>query len=651
MALTTRVVWGGVGAAVFVLAFLPIPTWTRAAEPGPLWNLYVDAWLIGVVVVVGLAVIGGRLGTRWRPTASWPRRSPTVGLAALTAASLALGLLVMFAVFAGNPHLVDEFAQLFHARVFASGALAATPPPQPRATLFLHTFITDAGWVSQFPPGHTALLALGMLAHAEWLVNPVIAAAGVPLMYVVGRGLYGPKTGLLAAAVWTICPWVVFMAGTYTSHVSATILILAAWAAVVGPRSPSPRWFLLGGAALAAAATARPLDAVAGSLGIIVWMQVRHRWRGLPWMVVGGVPIIAALSFVHWRLYGHPLTFGYTAAYGSEHGLGFHVDPWGRAFTPLVALGNLAASVRRLHIYFFEWPIPALLPLGIWALAARRHRRADLVLAAGVIGGPLLYSAYWHSGFYLGPRFYFCIAPFLVLATVRAWSWSDRAIQTLPTVWIHPRSALRTAALVTVVWGSLSAVSRAKVYRTDLPAFKAHPERELAARGVERAIVLVPEGWSSRVVTRLWERGLPLGLVERAAQQLDTCVLHLIATGDAPRAEMVHDVESRLAARSAPAPRAAALPDPTVRLDSPDSLPAACQREIQRDVRGFTAYANLGWRNHPAYDRGVIFLRDLHEDNDILLEPYVGWPVWRYAPAPDDPDGLPQLRPVREGSL
>ena len=115
-----------------------------------------------------------------------------VGALALTLTAAAL--YVMWGVFAGNPHLVDEIAQLFHARALAAGRLVAPVPEPAEAFLLMNTLVAGDGWMSQYPPGQTVLLAVGLLLRAEWLVNPLLGGIGTILIYLMGRGLYGPKT-------------------------------------------------------------------------------------------------------------------------------------------------------------------------------------------------------------------------------------------------------------------------------------------------------------------------------------------------------------------------------------------------------------------------------------------------------------------------
>lgn len=643
------------GLALVVLPAIPLPTWVAAADSGPIWTPHVLAWAIGVPVVVVGGLLAARLCARVRP--GMVPRLPVrlwVLVGGLAIAVTGASLYAMLGVFAGNPHLVDEIAQLFHARVLVSGRLAAPAPQPPEFFLLTHTFISQGGWVSQYPPGHAALLAVGMRFGAEWLVNPLMGGLGVVFMYVIGKGLYDPKTGLAAAVLWALSAWVMFMSGTYMNHATATTLILGSWAALLGPRTPG-RWaYLAAGCAMAAAAVTRPLDAVAGAVPLLVWIGMRRQWRVLPWLALGGAPILVALAYTNWRLFGNPLTLGYSAMYGEAHGLGFHEDPYGEPFTPLVALSNLAAAIRRLYIYLYEWPIPALLPLVVWALVARSHKSSDLIVGLGVLGIPALYFFYWHSGFYPGPRFYYAAAPFLLLGTARAWHWGLGLARRMRNPHLNLPAGLYTAAVITVVWGWLGVLpARIGVYREGLRTMKLHPERALAQAGVARALVLVPESWASRTIVDLWSLGVPPGLTERAFRRLDTCDLYRFADGarraTLEPAETTARLRSRVDGVTVAAPRVPDAPDPWIRLRHRDSLPASCRRELERDYKGFTLYGNLGWRNDIELASGVLFARDLYERNDALLRRYPGWEVWRYAPPAGEPGALPRLVRIRPG--
>jgi hypothetical protein len=654
-----RGLWLVIGLSLIVVPLLPLSRWSGAPDVGPLWVTNLTAWALGLLVVVVVAVALGRLAAGQRfGLARIPLPTPWRTVTALAVLLTTLSACAMLNAFAGNPHLIDEVAQLFQSRVFAAGQIAAPPPAPPESFLIAQTLITDAGWISQYPPGQSVFLAVGMVLGAEWLVNPVLGGIGALLVFALARGLYGSRVGLAAAFLWAASSWVLFMSATYMNHVGATTLALGAWALLWAPKRAGRLQLAAAGLLLAATAATRPLDGVAATLPVAVWLIARRRVAPVGWLVVGTVPVALVWGYLNWRLVGSPITLGYTAHYGSEVGLGFHTDPWGRPYTPFIAAGNLAAALRRLHIYFYEWPVPALLPLALWGVMGRQWSWRDLVVAVGVIAGPSLYFFYWHSGFYPGPRFYYIAAPFIAVAFARGchatWRWARR----LPRDRFRADVALVVAAALVLVWGWVGLLpQRWDAYREQLPSMKLHPERELAEARVDRALVIVSESWGSRIIARLWGMGAPPGLVERVYSRADACDLHRFA-GRARAArlsqeELVDSLQQMLDADGPQTQSRPDWPDPSLRL-RPGVIPAACLVEMRRDLEGFTLYGSLAWRNAVGLDAGIVFARDVPELNDVLFARYRGWPIWRYAPTPDEPESPPVLRrvnaPARPGS-
>ena len=128
---------------------------------------------------------------------------------------------------------------------------------------------------------------------------------------------------------------------------------------------------------------------------------------------------IAALLAVNTAQSGHPFEFGYITMWGKSHELGFHEAPWGFPHTPARGLELINLYLLRLQSYFLETPVPSLL-FATGALALTRQLTAfDRYILVG--SGLLLlsYFAYWHDGFYLGPRFLLPLAPWLALWTAR----------------------------------------------------------------------------------------------------------------------------------------------------------------------------------------------------------------------------------------
>ena len=67
------------------------------------------------------------------------------------------------------------------ARIYTSGHLWLPVAAHREFFSILHVVDTGDKVYSQFPPGGPAMLALGELAHAPWLVGPACGAISVAL--------------------------------------------------------------------------------------------------------------------------------------------------------------------------------------------------------------------------------------------------------------------------------------------------------------------------------------------------------------------------------------------------------------------------------------------------------------------------------------
>ncbi len=647
--MVTRSLWVMIGLALLGLPLVP-PEALGGFDAGPPWTDNVRAWMLGLAVVVAVAIAGGRLLRDVRIDIGRLEQHPFL------VGSIAAGVFLIVAgwlhgsVFGAQPHLIDEMAHLFHARILASGSLAAPPPHPAAGFLMMHTWVTDAGWISQYPPGHIALLAAGMVVGLEWMVNPFLGACSVLLIYAVGRGLYGTSTGMWAAVLWTLSAWVLFTSSSYMNHVSAVAFALLAWACVFGPTRPRSGHLAAAGVALAVVATIRPLDAVAAAVPIGLWVFSNRRWPTLGWLGLGVAPVAILWVIFNLGTVGEPFTLGYTLLYDREHGLGFHVDPWGRSYTPAVALANAIAALRRLHVYAFEWPIPAMLPLGLWALLGKKRSQRDLVIAVGILAAPVLYLLYWHSGFFRGPRFYVLGAPFLFIAMARGWQVLRRFLRRKSPGWIRWDTALLIGGLVVVVWGAVGVFpQRVEQYANSLMVLKENPKATPELAEADSALVLVSTSWGNRLVTDLWALGVKPGLVERGYRRLDTCDLDQLrraGLAGASSQNLTRRLEDMLGQSEGVVPLLPDWPDPTVRLRDGGTSDERCADELRRDLEGFTVVEQLLATNDPSLRSGIVFARDLWERNDALVARYQGWDVWRYRPASGSLTGRPVLQPL-----
>ncbi len=638
------------GLFLACLGFLPIVNWIPAGRTADWYGPVMQGFLSGGAIAIGVGLILA-IASRRMP-GIWPARwSLPAGAAGPDGRFIAIAAVVAFIAYAAvsmlvfdrRPLHIDEIVQAFQARIFAGGRLWLPSGPHPDFTTAMHVIAADGRTYGQFPPGGPAMLAVGELAGLGWLVMPALGAAAVALFGLALPALEPSRATRRGAVVLlALSPFMAFMSGTWMNHTATlAFLMLGSWGLVTGlaAEKPSPLRAFLGGLGFGAAATVRPTDAIAFALPAAawyLWRSVRDRRRVVDMLASGaGVAIpIALLLWANWRTTGSPLLFAYQVAWGRDVGLGFHAVPWGEPHTPARGLELLSLYFLRLQTYLFELPLPSLLPAAAALLLSRRASPGDryLLVASALLVG--LYFAYWHDGFYLGPRFMFALLPVLALWTARLPGvMRDRFGDGLP---------LRTtvyAGLVAIVMGvTMLLPSRTLQYRTGLRTMRWNADSAAEAAGVRNAIVFVRESWGAEIMARLWAAGVSRSDAEGIYRTVDACELsealdeRELGLKVDPAAAAVA-FRTRIARARADSSRLRALllvtagelqPDTTMRYLPGSAYTDRCRKRLREMHGGFTVFPPLLL----ARGNGNTYVRDLHEWNGPILAQYPGAPVY-----------------------
>ncbi len=170
------------------------------------------------------------------------------------------------------PHLEDEFAYLYQAKIFAGGH-AWVPRDEP-VKVFWQPFVIQPtaspdGVLKRFgkyTPGWPLLLSIGVLAGQPWVINAFLAMLTVALVYRMGSEIFGEPVGLVSALLLAISPMALLLNATLMSHISAMFMAaLFAYAYWRVTRHGKRRyvWAAVGGLALGWIIATRPLTAIA----------------------------------------------------------------------------------------------------------------------------------------------------------------------------------------------------------------------------------------------------------------------------------------------------------------------------------------------------------------------------------------------------
>jgi hypothetical protein len=251
-----------------------------------------------------------------------------------------------------------------------------------------------------------------------------------------------------------------------------------------------------------------------------------------------------------------------------------------------------------------------LATLGV-AYARASIERYLLVSAAFVVAA---YFAYWHSGYFLGPRFMFPLAPIAALLTAQlpglaSARWPGRRGGSIV---IAGYVAATVVALVTVI------PRRVESYAGGFQSMRADYDAIAAGAGAMGGIILVRESWGAQVIQRLWALGVSRSFTEVLYRNVDTCGLDDTATQleeSGVRGVAAEDRLRPLLADSARVVLSGLSPDGTERVLPGSSYPPSCWERIEEDRAGYTLFGPMLL----ARDSQTRWIRDLHARDTLVI--------------------------------
>jgi len=372
-------------------------------------------------------------------TTTWTRRWHQWLALGLVLFSFFMALFVNRTVFERLPHLEDELAYIFQARIFARGDVVVASPEPRRA--FWQPFVVDyepqGTRFGKYSPGWPALLAIGVLLGQMSFVNAAAAALNVALVYRLGREVFNPDVGVIAAALMAFSPMALLLNASLMGHTTAlccfTLFMYAYWR-LSRPRSRHRlRWAALAGLALGLLIVNRPLTAVGVTLPFVLWSGLRvlraalDGWRSAPekllptlqpLLLLAAIALLmsSALPLFNYAATGDPTQNLYTLVWPYDR-VGFG-ECCGRSGHTIVKgilhtrydLSLTAADlfgwqaglitpqlVEHLQTRASYWPVMGLsffiLPFGLWVGFRTRWLRAWLLLALAWLAVPLATNA------------------------------------------------------------------------------------------------------------------------------------------------------------------------------------------------------------------------------------------------------------------
>jgi hypothetical protein len=503
------------------------------------------------------------VGSRFNLRARFQEWDPGIGVVAylLCLVSFSASAWVSTRVFDRLPHVEDDVAFLFQAKTIASGHLLATAPNQPLFFQIPFVIIRDGQWFGKYPPGYPAVLALGVLAGQPWLLNPVIGALTVWLIFVAGRRLFDAQTGLLASALLVASPFFLLQSGSFMSHTTTLFWTTAFLLLFESTRRTRALWrAVLAGAVIGMLFISRPLTAVGIGIPFALWalIDLGFNWRRLReygTMALAFLPFALGMLQYNLMTTGHATKFAYQLwwpydkiGFGPDVGIGGHTLAAGKLDTRI--------DVDQLGHYLYGWPGHlSLVPLYLgfflalvgllWRaggyVAARRDgwrgqlqlapELWDLLLAGMIVSLIAVHIAYWTPGLMYGPRYYFeAIGAMVLLSSRGILGFASllavllrRAVPRLPLARVWTSAALLIVVAGLTLWNfNTFAPARFREF-TNWYNINANGLRVVDAAGISNAVVFVHE--------EQWTDYAPF--FSQNTPALNTDIVYAIDQGDA----------------------------------------------------------------------------------------------------------------------
>jgi hypothetical protein len=425
--------------------------------------------------------------------------SSTASRRDLAALAVTVGVFgVVYALFArlalhAFPFSGDEYSYLLQAELFAHGQLHAPTPLHAEFLRVDHVILEP--WVcSKYPPGASALLALGVRSGAAWLVTPVEGTVALVAMAAATRRVLGARDAWVAVAMLGAAPLFAFQAASFFSHTAATMWLAIAFAAVAAWSCDGKGGrMVLAGAAIGCALLTRPLDAVLFAIALLSLGS----FRAVALAAAGAAPFAVLHCAYQAAQFGGPFVDGYQLyepTFRAIYDQRTAASPL--SFGHLVDREQLWQHLDILRAFLVDWTVPgaALLAVVGW-VALREDPRARAVRRFATTLGILFVAALFVTvgGVDDGARPRYLSIVLVPLAFFAGPGWRAAASLVGP-----PGSRVRRFVVV-IVWTLPALQLGAFLFeRTPEIAAREGLEKAVAAKGIEEGVVVIRAAYPSR---------------------------------------------------------------------------------------------------------------------------------------------------------
>jgi 4-amino-4-deoxy-L-arabinose transferase-like glycosyltransferase len=291
--------------------------------------------------------------------------------------------------------------------------------------------VNNGRWYSQYPPGYPALLSIGYIFKAPWIINTIFAALTIILIFFLGIELFDKKVAFLASLLASLSYWFLILSSTMLSHTThlffCTLFLLFYIRFIKHPCLPNS---LIAGFGFLMAFLIRPYESVLFAVPPAIYLLFlmfkepkKYLNAVLPMAFMAALSLAILLAY-NYGTTGNPLKMGYIERYGPEHGIGFGRK--GYTDTPHTFFRGADLTAKhfyQLHLHLFGWPISSLLGILLYLFyfvkdyRVRESRNLEALLLFIILSTIVGLLFYWGLSPILGARMYFQLFSVLVVLT------------------------------------------------------------------------------------------------------------------------------------------------------------------------------------------------------------------------------------------
>lgn len=538
---------------------------------------------------------------------------------------------INYFAFNARPHIIDSIVQLYQSKLFLAGKIVLPLPENWYFFLLHNILVTEEFWASQYLPGQSIIYTFGYLINNLSLIPSILSIGSVYYLFKLTKLLFDLKTARVAIFLQVISPFFLFLGASYKEHLSVFFfLVCFCYYQLKWLRESKLSFFVFAITALGFALNIRPLNAIIFSLIFLLPSTKKvfkdKNFKLIP-LAILLVSILLIPSFIYnYNITGSIFNTGFIKNWGAGHSLGFHEDPWGRDFTFYYGVVHQLMNLTLFNEYVFYGLIPALLPIAIFFIFKKEIKKAAKFLLFAFILTPIIFIFYWHTDFYLGPRFlyeglifYFPLIAHILVEVNQ--SVKERFVYGL-SLELFFKIALLVALIVQIFFG---VIPKTEMYKRSMKNFKFSLADLLEEKQIKKALVFVKVSWGSRIISKLRSFELPNHMVEISYKNVDHCKLQewvdYIEKQNLSKKEIYNEF-FKIYTTKGKVPIVRINGDRSLRLSLPLKLSKKCRDELTYDDLGIDIFAPYMLVNQADLKGDIVVAKDMKDWNYKLISEY-----------------------------